>query len=297
MSEKVKGIIPPISTPVTPDQEPDRKAIIKLVDRVIEAGVHGIFAMGSMGGCGFFDDRQKRIIGEIVIDRVNGKLPVFFGISDTGTKRVLNNLKLAEEIGADAVVACPPFYVPPDQKQIKKYYQTIAKNSSIPVYLYNLPAISGVNIELSTVEELSKIDIIRGIKDSSANFDYFLDLIRKLGARDDFSIYAGDEKCIAQSLISGADGAVVGTADLAPELAVEIYEAVEAKEYDRAIKLQRRWTNLWQIHMTGDIFGAHNYALSLVGIGEGHVMSPCNELKDENAKKQVKEILIETGLL
>lgn len=297
MSEIIKGIIPPISTPVNSAQNPDRKAIKKLVKGVIKAGVHGIFVMGSMGGYGFFDDKQREMVINIVIEEVNGKIPVLVGISDTGTKRVLNNLEIAEKNGADAVVACPSFYAPPTQEHIKKYYSEIARQSKIPVYLYNLPAACGVSIDLTTVKELSKVKNILGIKDSSANFDYFLDLIRIFGDRNNFGIYAGDEKCIAQSLISGADGSVVGTADIAPEMAMEIYRAVKNKKYDLAISLQKKWTDLWQIHTKGDVFGVHNYALRLRGIGDGYVMSPCNVLEDEKAKREVREIMKKVNLI
>lgn len=293
LQRKLKGIIVALFTPVTSHGNVDHEGLERLTEYVIDGGVSGIFVMGSMGGSSFYNREEKLAALKTVADTAAGRAPVLFGVIENSTKEALKFIDGAEENRADALVLTAPGYFNFNETQLISYFRDIAQATSLPVYLYNRPP---QNFTKELIEELKKEENIVGIKDSSSNFLYFLNLLATFVNDDDFSICQGDECMIAQSLISGADGAIVGTANVAPKLVVDIYEAVLKGDYSLAIKLQQRWTELWKVNFDADMFAGQAGALELLGICERYVQKPMQPATDEQMER-IRERMIAVGAL
>ncbi len=288
---KLKGVVVPLGTPLTRDERIDEKGMRKLTRYVLDGGVHGIFVLGTMGGFTFLEDKEKIRAIEIVIDEVEGKVPVIAGASDTSTKRVIKNVRIAQKMKADAVAILPPYYGSLRQEQIINFYTKIAQEINIPLFIYNNPFSTHNPVEPKTVFELGKLENIVGIKDSSQNFLNYQQLIRHFKDRKDFSVLLGTDSLITIGLILGADGVIGGLYNICPKIAVELYNTVMKKEYERAYELQERLIKLWDIFKYGGIWGGFEVALRFLGICNKVTAEPFRSIKDKKEIEKVERIL------
>ena len=288
---KLKGVVVPLGTPLTRDERIDEKGMRKLTRYVLDGGVHGIFVLGTMGGFTFLEDKEKSRAIEIVIDEVEGKVPVIAGASDTSTKRVIKNVRIAQKMKADAVAILPPYYGSLRQEQIINFYTKIAQEINIPLFIYNNPFSTHNPVEPKTVFELGKLENIVGIKDSSQNFLNYQQLIRHFKDRKDFSVLLGTDSLITIGLILGADGVIGGLYNICPKIAVELYNTVMKKEYERAYELQERLIKLWDIFKYGGIWGGFEVALRFLGICNKVTAEPFRSIEDKKEIEKVERIL------
>ncbi len=288
---KLEGVIVPLGTPLTSDERIDEKGMRRLVRYVLDGGVHGVFVLGAMGGFTFLENKEKTRAIEIVIDEVKGKVPVIAGASDTSTKRVIKNARIAEKTGVDAVAILPPYYGSLRQEQIINFYTKITKEVNIPLFIYNNPFSTHNPVEPETIFELSKLKNIVGIKDSSQNFFNYQQLIHHFSNKKDFSIFLGTELLITIGLILGADGIIGGLHNICPKIAVDLYNAVIKKEYERAYELQERLIKLWDIFRYGDIWGGFEVALKFLEICDKVTAEPFRSIKDKKEIEKVESIL------
>ena len=288
---KLKGVVVPLGTPLTSDERIDEKGMRKLTRYVLDGGVHGVFVLGTMGGFTFLEDKEKIRAIEIVIDEVKGKVPVIAGTSDTSTKRVIENVRIAQKMKADAVAILPPYYGSLRQEQIINFYTKIAQEVNIPIFIYNNPFSTHNPVEPETVFELSRLKNIVGIKDSSQNFFNYQQLIRHFKDKKDFSILLGTEFLITIGLMLGADGVIGGLHNICPKIAVDLYNAVMKKEYERAYELQERLIKLWDIFKYGDIWGGFEVALRFLGICNKVTAEPFRSIEDKKEIEKVERIL------
>src|SRR5262249_23938501 len=203
------------------------------LDRLITAGVHGIFVLGTNSEFYALDEREKQEVIATAVAHVNRRVPVYAGTGAETTREAVRLTKMAEKEGADGVSVITPYFISPTQQEIFDHYRRIAENTSLPVILYNNPATcGGVKIDVDTVVRLAEIKNILGIKDSSGDLTNTNELVRSVPDR--FSVLMGRDPLIFQALIWGARGAVPATGNLAPRLIVDIYEAVQRGDYAAA---------------------------------------------------------------
>ena len=288
---KLQGVIVPLGTPLTSDERIDEKGMRRLVRYVLEGGVHAVFVLGAMGGFTLLEDKEKIKAIEIVVDEVEGKVPVIAGASDTSTKRVIKNARIAQKMKADAVAILPLYYGSLKQKQIINFYTRIAEEIDIPLFIYNNPFSTHNPVEPETVFELSKSENIVGIKDSSQNFFNYQQLIRHFKDKEDFSILLGTEFLITIGLILGADGVIAGLHNICPKIAVDLYNAVMEKEYARAYELQERLIKLWDIFKYGDVWGGFEVALRFLGICNKVTAEPFRSIEDKKEIEKIENIV------
>lgn len=287
LKEKLKGVVVPLGTPLTRDERVDEKGMRKLIRYVLDGGVHGVFVLGAMGGFSSLEDKEKSRAIEIVVDEVNGKTPVIAGASDTSTKRVIRNARLAQRKGADALAILPPYYGSLKQEQITNFYTKIAEEVDLPLFIYNNPSTTHNPVEPETVFELGKLENIVGIKDSSQNFFGYQKLVRHFRNKKDFSILLGTEFLITIGLILGADGVIAGLHNICPKIAVDLYNAVMAKQYERAYELQEKLVDLWWGVFDGNTWGGFEVALRFLGICNKVTAEPFRSIEN---KKEIEEI-------
>ena len=235
-----KGVVPPLVTLLTPDEEIDQQGTRKLIEHVISGGVHGIFLLGTTGEGMRIRDKECQKAIEIAIEQVNGRATVMVNCSDFGTRRALERIRVAERLGANAAVVTISYYLPGfSQKEMASHYKQLAAESKIPLFIYNLPQGDRATIELDTVEELSEVENIAGIKDSSQDEEPLNKLIQRFKDRDDFRVFVGTEVLMVKCLISGAHGCVPSIGNVRPDLCVNLYEAIQNSDLDKVKVLEK----------------------------------------------------------
>ncbi|WP_111672337.1 dihydrodipicolinate synthase family protein [Algoriphagus litoralis] len=233
-----QGIIPPMITPLNSDLSLDVPHAEKLIEHLIGGGVHGIFILGTTGEFAGLSSDVKSDLIRLTCRQVNGRVPILVGITDCSFVESLDLAAIAKESGADALVAAAPFYMNIGQQELSYYYQKLSNMVELPMFLYDMPSHTKINIEVETVVELSKHPNIIGIKDSSGNPENFQGLCEALRDQPDFKIFVGPEEILANTLEMGGHGGVTGGANLFPKLYVALYEAFQKKETETVKKLQ-----------------------------------------------------------
>lgn len=279
MGNKLRGIIPPMVTPLLGHDELDREGVANLVGHMIRGGVNGLFILGTTGEAQSLSVRLKRELVELVCSIVGDRVPVLVGVTDTSMTESLELARFAEKRGAAGVVVAPPYYFPMSQVELVEYYTALADASPLPLYMYNMPSHVKAFLEVPTVVQLADHPNIAGLKDSSANMVYFRTLCHILGGRDDFSLYVGPEELTGECVLIGADGGVNGGANLFPELYVSMYKAAVDGNLPAVRRFQERIMAVSRSIYTVGKYGSSylkglKCALSLVGICGDYIEWP-----------------------
>ncbi|MDR7130025.1 4-hydroxy-tetrahydrodipicolinate synthase [Algoriphagus sp. 4150] len=238
LPKPIRGIIPPMITPIHEDFTLDYPSLIKTIEYIISNGVHGLFILGTTGEFSSLSSDVKNELISMTCAKVDGRIPVLVGITDCSFNESLNLAVKAKDSGAKAVVAAPPFYMNLDQKELINYYEKLADRVELPLLLYNIPSHTGLKIDPDSVLTLSGHPNIIGIKDSSGDLSYFEFLTALLTEKPDFTILVGPEEYLVETMNMGGHGGVCGGANLFPELYVKLYEAVRSKNADRIETLE-----------------------------------------------------------
>ena len=237
-STPFRGIIPPMITPLSPDFSLDIAHTERLIEHLIDGGVHGIFILGTTGEFAGLSSAVKSDLIQITCQQVKGRVPILVGVTDCSFTESVDLAAIAHKSGAKAVVAAPPFYMNIGQAELFHYYQKLADVVELPLFLYDMPSHVKVSIEVETAVKLSKHPNIIGIKDSSGKIENFQALCEAFKQQPEFKIFVGPEELLAETLKIGGDGGVTGGANLFPKLYVALYEAFQKKEYDTVKKFQ-----------------------------------------------------------
>lgn len=236
--DSFQGIIPPMITPLHSDLSLDVLHAEKLIEHMIHGGVHGIFILGTTGEFAGLSSDVKSDLIRLTCRQVKGRVPVLIGITDCSFVESLDLAAIAKESGADALVAAPPFYMNIGQEELIYYYQKLADVVELPLFLYDMPSHTKINIEIETAVKLSKHPNIIGIKDSSGSPENFHALCEAFKDQPEFKIFVGPEEILAETLEMGGHGGVTGGANLFPKLYVALYDAFQKKETETVRKLR-----------------------------------------------------------
>lgn len=273
-SEQLKGVIPPLLTPLNEDELIDRPSLKRLVEHVIEGGVGGIFVLGSSGEGPMLPLAQKRTVVQAASASIAGRVPLLAGISDCGVARVREVMDALDIPGVDAFVATLPYYGDfSDPSTQLSFFRQLADLSRKPMVLYNIPQAVHSTIEPQTAMELSAHPNIIGMKDSLGDLGRFGRIIAGC-AGPDFKILQGAELTSAASLLMGADGLVSGLANIVPTWVTGLYEAARAGNWDLARQYQERMASLWRLHGYGHWLGCLKTASSLLGLCTSQTCAP-----------------------
>lgn len=293
---KPKGIIPAVITPLTNDGRLNEKAMRKLINYLIDGGIHGLFVVGTTGEFYGLTPEEKRDIFRITMDETKGKVPVYAGTNGITTRETVMLTQLAEECKVNAVSVLTPMFVAPTQDQLIKHYQTIAENTSLPVVLYNNPPKTLVSLSPATVVKLAEIPNIVGIKDSSGDMTVTAEYIRLTQHMDGFSVLMGRDTLIYGALCYGAAGSIASCANIAPRLCADIYEKFIAGDLKGSLKAQFTLAPLRIAFTLGTFPAVIKESLNLLGIEAGSCMEPVGPMTgDERAK--LRKVLTDMGLL
>jgi 4-hydroxy-tetrahydrodipicolinate synthase len=267
----------------------------RLVDYVIEGGVHGVLAFASNSEFyGVEPEEQQRGL-KVIIDQVSGRVPVYMGIGSITTRECIKTAIMAEKEGANAVSVLAPMFVSPNEDELYEHFAAIAKSVSVPVILYNNPGKVGYSMSTNLVVRLSKIPNIVGMKDSSGNMTLTAEYIRLTRDRN-FKIFAGKDTMILSSLVYGAAGCVASTANIVPRLVVEIYEKFKAKDIEGSLEAQYKLNPFRMVFDKASFPVATKVAANLIGLNLGAPIRPNKDCSDE-IKEQLKKTLQDIGVI
>lgn len=295
MTSPLTGIIPPLITPLTGRDTLDTAGLERLIERLIAAGVGGLFILGTTGEGPSLSYRLRREVIDRTCRQTHGRVPVLVGITDTAFVESVNIAHHAADAGADAVVAAPPYYLPEGQPELIEYTRHLLPELPLPFYIYNMPSLTKVSFEVDTVRALMDEPRILGVKDSSGNMTYFHRLCRSADARPDWSILMGPEELLLDAVLAGGHGGVNGGANVFPELYVALHRAAAAGDMTRARALHglvmEVSTQLYQVgrHSSAIIKGI-KCALSLEGVCDDFMAEPFHRFRAGD-RQRVADVL------
>jgi 4-hydroxy-tetrahydrodipicolinate synthase len=292
---EIKGVVPPLITPMDENEKLDTKALRNLIDYVIEGGVHGVFVLGSTGEFYGLDVDEKAKAVEVTMEQVDGRVPVYVGASAITTKECVKLAKLAKQNNAAAITVLTPMFITPNENELYKHFVTIAEAVDIPNILYNNPDRTGVNMSAGLVEKLADVPNIVGAKDTSGDMTLTSEYIRRTRDKG-FSIMAGRDTMILATLVYGGTGCVAGTANVVPKIVVEIYDKFIAGDLKGALEAQYRLSLFRNAYSLGSFPVVPKDALNMMGVNVGHPIRPIEHMSEANQAK-LKEILIKIGAM
>lgn len=293
---KLRGIIPPVVTPMTAEQEVDLPGLRALIDLMLARGVHGIFVLGTTGEFYALDEYEKQAIVADAISHVGGRSPVYAGTGAETTREVIRLTKMAEREGAAGVSVITPYFIKPNQSELADHFRRVAESTKLPVVLYNNPATcGGLSIEPETVARLAEVPNIIGIKDSSGDLQNTIEIIRQT-PRDTFSVLNGRDTLILSALQNGAQGAIPASCNIAPDLCVGIYESFVKGNLEAAKDCQSRLHGVRMAMSLGTGNSAVKEAMALLGRSAGPMRAPVLPFGDAQ-KAKLKSILEKAGVM
>ena len=248
LPKPLRGIVPPLLTPLLTPASLDQESLDRLVEHVIAGGVHGVFILGTTGeGPALGLDLMQQAIA-CAGAAVRGRVPLLVGVTHASLADSLVVARAAADAGADAVVAAGPCYFPVAQPELVAWGKHFAAASPLPVFLYNMPSHAHVRFAEASVVELAAEPNIVGLKDSAGEVLYLHGLQRAIPPRrPDFTLMIGPEELTAEAVLLGVHGGVNGGANLFPKLYVDLYRAAVAGDtvtlcrlHDRVIDISRR---------------------------------------------------------
>ena len=235
----IKGIIPPIVTPITEDEKIDEKALRNLVDFVIEGGCSGILAFGSNGEFYMTEEDEMQQGLEIMVDQTAGRVPLYMGVGSIRTSKCIRIAQMGVRCGARSISILQPMFIKPTDDELKNHICAIAASvPNVPVLLYNNPGRTGYSMSQDMVEELAhSIPNLVGMKDSSGDLTQTMEFIRR-NTDVDFKVMCGKDTLIYSGLGVGAVGAVCSTANYLPRLVCSIYEKYVSGDLKGSLEAQ-----------------------------------------------------------
>jgi len=292
---KFEGVFVPHVTPFRDDDELDLEALRDLVRFFLESGLHGLVPLGSNGEFPNLSFEERLSVLRVVVDEVNGKVPVVAGVGAPATVEVLRFARAALDVGVDGFLVAPPYYFTPSDREVFDYYSRVASRVDTPILLYSVPKFVGYHLSLDVIERLaSEHSNIVGIKDSGGLVSRFAELVRRVGSR--LSILAGTGDMILPALALGAHGAIVAVANVAPRLCVQLYEAFRREDLGRARELQVKLNYLNEVVVKKyNQLSAIKAAMSLLGLRVGRPRHPYAPLGEKEVS-EVSRVLREVGL-
>lgn len=303
-NEQYYGITPPILTPFTPDEKVDRESMKRLVNYMIDGGIHGIWATGTTGEFATMKDEERVIAIETIVEATAGRVPVIACIADASTERTVDMGLAIKDSGADAVAATPPYYFANSADELLDHYRYIREKVDLPLFVYSIPQTVKVAVPPEVTAQLAKEGTVIGIKDSSGAGELLADLVMRCEKEKiELRRFLGTRIRIATCKGVGVHGAVAGTANVLPEATVKAFEAGEKGDMEEAIKWDNKLDLLAKLPALAKggspiarNLGAMKAALKIMGIIDHDTLTrPLRSLSDEE-KKGIPAILTEMGL-
>jgi 4-hydroxy-tetrahydrodipicolinate synthase len=290
----IKGIIPAMITPMTPDENLDEQGLKQLIGFLIDAGVHGIFAAGTAGEFWALSAEEKRLLYRWTVEYTAGRVPVYLGTCANSTREAIELSQFAQEVGADCLSVLTPSFITPSQDELFDHFGAIAKAVDLPILLYDLPSRTGNAMQVDLVVRLAeRYDNIVGIKDSTGDFSQSLEYLRLLPR--DFRVVMGRDTLICAGFEQGAAAAIAASANVAPALSVGIYDCFLKDDHEGALRFQERLAPVRLAFSLGSHPAMLKAGADMVGAAGGPPRKPIRPLS-ETDRETLRAILEDIGI-
>ncbi|HET8600599.1 MAG TPA: dihydrodipicolinate synthase family protein [Segeticoccus sp.] len=299
------GVVPPLVTPLTDDGALDVPSLERLVAAQLEAGVSGLFALGSSGETIYLTDEVRDQVLEVIVRTVAGQVPVMAGCIEPSTDRVVVRARRALALGADALVATAPFYALVSDSEIDRHFRLVRGAVDLPLLAYDLPVCVHTKLSPAMVTTLAQDGVIDGVKDSSGNDVEARQTMLALEQHPTYTHLTGHEVVVDAMLLAGCDGVVPGLGNVDPDGYVRLYTAAREGRWADAKAEQDRLARLFRIVAAADRstaggnaagVGGFKTALALLGVIRSNQVSPPLRRLDEDERKRVAVELEQAGL-
>lgn len=264
LADRLHGVIPPVVTPLTDAGGFDRESARNLYRHMLDAGVHGLFLLGSSGEGPAVSTTIGDAAVETAVSVVASQVPVLAGVLEPGTDRVIERGLQMKQLGADALVVAAPYYFPVTDDELLSHFRAVHRAVELPIFVYDIPRTTKIKVSLDVMLALAGEGTIIGAKDSSGDVVGFRRLA--LNAPRGFRLFTGAELLLDLALMMGAAGAVPGLGNVAPELFVQLYESWKAGDRATAVKLQETLVRLFDVFVMPGGRIQHSYAIAAMKI-------------------------------
>ena len=274
-----------IVTPFNRDRRIDKTALIRLINHIIKGGVEYVVALGTTGESVTLTKEEKRTVVSIVLETVNKRVPVVLGLGGNNTQELLESFNTVPDFKyLDAILSVSPYYNKPNQSGIYEHYKAVAKVSTLPIILYNVPGRTGSNITAETTIRLAKdFKNIIGIKEASGNLEQAMKIIKN--KPKDFLVISGDDSLTLPMIACGADGVISVVANAFPKDFSEMTRQILEGNVKQAQQLHYKLIDITeQLFADGNPAGI-KAALEILGICKSTIRLPLVEVNAETRKK------------
>ena len=273
-------------TPLRGCDELDLAGLERLIEHILDAGVGGLFILGTTGEGPSLSYHLRRELVERTCRQVRGRVPLLVGISDSAFVESISLARHAASAGADALVLAPPYYFAEGQPELQEYLDHLVAELPLPLILYNAPRNTKVQYEMETLRRAMDNPKIVGLKDSSGNMSYFRQAVGLLKHRSDWSLLVGPEELLAEAVLAGGHGGVPGGANLFPRLYVQLCAAARAGDIPRSRQLHAQVleisNSLYKIgHHASAVIKGIKCALACLGICDDFMAEPFHRFRAE----------------
>jgi 4-hydroxy-tetrahydrodipicolinate synthase len=279
------GVVPAIVTPFKENERIDYGAWQDIIEVLIGAGVHGLFVAGSQGEFYALDMEERTVAMRFCKQAIAGRVPVYANVGCITTRDTVALALQAQALDVDAIVVVTPYYVMPSQQELAEHFTEVCRAVRLPVMAYNFPPHGGVEIEASTIAQIAaQCPNLIGLKDSSGRLDQAI--AYKNAVRDrKFLVFTGGDHLLLNALKAGCAGTVTASANLAPRLFVDLYEAFRAGNLAEAERLQALAAELGEVIMAHTFPSVIKEAMSMAGLPMGPCRKPVGSLPPDARRK------------
>ena len=277
-----QGVYPALTTKFKPDFSLDLEAMAKHLVFQLEAGVHGLIILGSLGENSTLDMDEKLQLTDFFVKRVNGRVPLLACIAESDTRQACQFARRAQKMGVDGFMLLPPMRYPSDQQETLVYLEEVAAASDLPIMLYNNPVAYGTDLQTADFETLANNAKFVAIKESSADTRRIPDIRRKLGDR--YAIFCGVDDLAFECFSLGAVGWVAGLVVAFPHETVRLYDLMCAQRWQEARKLYEWFLPLLHLDIGPKFVQQIKLVEEIIGVGSSRVRSPRLALNEREAR-------------
>lgn len=285
------GVFPAATTQFAEDLSVDLDATAAVVAGLVEDGVHGLIAMGTVGENNSLTAEEKRQVLARIVDTVDGRIPVLTGVSELTTDLARTYAVDAARIGADGLMLLPAMVYVPSEAELEAHIRTVAAATSLPIMLYNNPPAYRVSISLDTLEQLADVETLVAIKESAPDPRRITDILNRCGDR--YRVFAGLDDVALEEILLGAVGWVSGLTNAFPAESIALWEAVERGDLETARAIYRWFMPLLHLDAEHDLVQSIKLAEQVMGRGSERVRMPRMPLTGARRKAVIE--MVETA--
>ncbi len=287
MKLPLTGIIPPMVTPLRDRDTLDVEGLERIVEHILAGGVKGLFILGTTGEGPGLSYHLRRDVITRTCGLVRGRVPVLVGITDTAFVESVALAQHAADAGTSAVVTTPPYYMPGGQSELQEWLDHLVPRLPLPLFIYNMPALTKVAFELETVRRAMQHPGVVGLKDSSADLEYIRQACGLLPERPDWSVLIGPQEVLVAATRLGAGGGVSGGANVFPGLYTQLWEALQSGDTPRVEQLNEAvaWVAEALFHVgrhPSSLIKGLKCALALMGLCDDFLAEPFHRFRPED---------------